>query len=97
MLNPETIMKTQNSRTHSEKSSKRSRRFLILLGSVLIFVLAISCETIHHIVVAPPQIPGATFIGSQECATCHEDETKAFKFAAHSRLQAKGKNTENRR
>jgi predicted CXXCH cytochrome family protein len=87
-------MKTQSPQDPSKTRSKRSSYFLILLGSIAVVIFAISCETINHIVIAPPQIPGATFIGAQECATCHEDIAKSFKTATHSRLQAKTDNAE---
>jgi DmsE family decaheme c-type cytochrome len=44
---------------------------------------------------APPSIPGATFVGSKSCVDCHEQITRDFKTADHARLQAKGKNAEN--
>jgi DmsE family decaheme c-type cytochrome len=43
-------------------------------------------------VVAPPQIPGATFVGSTSCAECHEHITKDFRTASHAQLQAPGSN-----
>ncbi|MHB8519461.1 MAG: cytochrome c3 family protein [Limisphaerales bacterium] len=39
---------------------------------------------------APPQIPGATFVGSKACEECHENITKGFKTADHARLQPRG-------
>ena len=41
---------------------------------------------------APPTIPGAEFVGSEECATCHEAIVKGFATATHSRLKAQGDN-----
>ena len=41
---------------------------------------------------APPGIPGATFVGSSTCAQCHENLVRDFRTADHSRLQAKGEN-----
>jgi len=55
----------------------------------------ISCETLPHAIMAPPSIPGATFVGSKACADCHEEIARDFKTADHSLLQAKGKNAEN--
>lgn len=42
--------------------------------------------------VAPPQIPGATFVGSGKCAQCHEEHTDMFHDATHAKLIAEGKN-----
>jgi predicted CXXCH cytochrome family protein len=55
-------------------------------------VAAISCGTVTRTVLAPPDIPGANYIGSAACADCHEKIVKDFKTAVHARLQAKGTN-----
>jgi predicted CXXCH cytochrome family protein len=52
----------------------------------------LSCATVSRTVVAPPQIPGATYVGSKSCSDCHEDITKGFDTATHARLQAHGPN-----
>ena len=52
----------------------------------------ISCATVKRTVVVPPQIPGATFIGSENCNQCHENITRDFKTATHARLRAAGPN-----
>ncbi len=68
-----------------------SRTVLLLL--VLIAVLIASCATMtDRVLLAPPSIPGAKFVGSESCEQCHEDKTKGFKTATHARLQAKGEN-----
>jgi predicted CXXCH cytochrome family protein len=41
---------------------------------------------------APPSIPGATFVGSSKCAQCHEDVSHSFHDATHAKLIAEGKN-----
>jgi predicted CXXCH cytochrome family protein len=55
----------------------------------------ISCGTLDHAIMAPPDIPGATFVGSKACADCHDEIARDFKTADHSKLQARGKNAEN--
>jgi DmsE family decaheme c-type cytochrome len=42
--------------------------------------------------VAPPSIAGAEFVGSEECATCHDVIVRDFRTATHARLQTKGDN-----
>ena len=59
-------------------------------GAALAVVL-ISCAT-NRTMLAPTSIPGATFVGSKECATCHEKLVRDFRTADHAKLQAKGKN-----
>lgn len=41
---------------------------------------------------APPDIPGAEFIGSESCEECHDTINRDFRTADHARLQAKGEN-----
>jgi len=70
----------------------RARRFLLLAGGLTLAVTLISCGTVNRAVVAPPQIPGAKYVGSKSCAECHENITRNFATATHSRLQANGAN-----
>jgi predicted CXXCH cytochrome family protein len=44
---------------------------------------------------APPQIAGATFVGSSECTQCHANVTHHFGSATHSRLISEGPNAKN--
>jgi predicted CXXCH cytochrome family protein len=62
-----------------------------LAGAASATVL-ISCGTLTRTVMAPPSIPGATYIGTAACADCHEDIVKDFRTASHARLQARGPN-----
>jgi predicted CXXCH cytochrome family protein len=55
-------------------------------------LILISCATTGRTLMAPPSIPGATFVGTEECAQCHEEIVRDFKTADHARLQAKGPN-----
>lgn len=49
-------------------------------------VLLISCSTIERVIVAPPEIPGATFVGNMACTDCHSNYTRAFPFSPHTRV-----------
>ncbi len=70
-------------------------RFGALIAALAgVAALAISCGTLTRTVVAPPTIPGATFVGSSACADCHEDIVKDFRFASHANLQARGENAQ---
>jgi predicted CXXCH cytochrome family protein len=77
-----------------QNKHQSSHRFLAILMAVVIAIVLISCATVNRIVLAPPQIPGATFVGTESCETCHEEVNKDFKSATHSRLMAPGKNAE---
>jgi hypothetical protein len=69
-------------------------RGLALSAGVLVLVLAvISCRTgDNYSVVALPNVPGATYIGSKECEQCHDTIYRDFATADHARLIAEGKN-----
>lgn len=68
------------------------RRVLLCCSVIGLAVIAISCATANRLILAPPQIPGATYVGSQSCVDCHEKITQEFITADHARLQAPGKN-----
>jgi predicted CXXCH cytochrome family protein len=71
------------------------RTTLLIVAAVLAAVLAISCGTVTRTVVAPPQIAGAQFVGSETCAQCHQDIARGFQSADHSRMKAPGENAKN--
>ncbi len=77
-------------RTAAGAHWKKAAVTLFGLGGALVLI---SCMTTTRTVVAPPQIPGAKFVGSETCAECHEAITKPFKMATHAVLQAKGTNS----
>ena len=72
----------------------RKKMLLITAGCAAFAAAMISCSTTRTIL-APPAIPGATFVGSKACADCHDVIARDFKTADHARLMAKGKNAEN--
>jgi predicted CXXCH cytochrome family protein len=48
--------------------------------------------TTSRTIMAPPSIPGATFVGAGKCSSCHEDVSHSFHDATHSKLIASGSN-----
>jgi predicted CXXCH cytochrome family protein len=69
------------------------KRWLALTGGVMIpLVAVISCSTVNRAVVQLPNVPGATYIGSDQCDLCHNDICKDFVTADHARLMARGTN-----
>lgn len=58
-------------------------------------LILISCGTGSQTLLAPPGIPGATFVGSEACEQCHDKITKGFATADHAKLKAKGENAKN--
>jgi predicted CXXCH cytochrome family protein len=71
----------------------RARVVAFLIAAALGIVL-VSCGTFTGTLLAPPQIPGATFAGSKSCEQCHQEIFKKFKTADHARLMAKGPNAQ---
>lgn len=68
-----------------------SQRRWLRFGSVIgLAVIAVSCATTSRLIMAPPQIAGANYLGSESCADCHEEITRGFMTADHARLQAPG-------
>jgi len=65
----------------------RKTVFFSLLAGCALLALAISCGTIDRVVMAPPLIPGAKYVGMDTCATCHEKVVKKFKLTQHARMQ----------
>jgi predicted CXXCH cytochrome family protein len=63
-----------------------SQCLLILGASSALAVLLISCVEVNRAVLAPPQIPGATYVGVEQCADCHGEKTRHFASATHARL-----------
>lgn len=75
----------------------RKRRWArtVIPGAVAVWAVAvISCTSVNRITVVPPSIPGATFVGSDDCSACHESVTRKFAGATHAKLQVHGGNAE---
>lgn len=66
------------------------KRAWIFAGAsvVLVSILLISCSTLERTVVAPPDVPGATFTGNASCADCHMNYTRVFAASPHGRVHA---------
>jgi len=69
------------------------KRWPALAGLVAVpLLIVISCSTVNRNVVQLPNYPGATYIGSDQCDTCHDNIYKDFATADHARLMAQGTN-----
>ena len=53
-------------------------------GAVCLGLL--SCSTMSRTIVAPPEIPGATYVGNRVCYDCHTNITRAFAASPHARV-----------
>ncbi len=75
---------------------RRIKSTLIFGGTAAWGLLLVSCVMVSRTtMMAPPQIPGATFVGSADCAQCHEGITSNFHDATHANLMAEGENAKN--
>ncbi len=72
--------------------SRWTKSTLIFGGAAIWGLLLVSCVTTSRTIVAPPSIPGASFVGSGKCSTCHDDISHGFHDATHSKLIASGTN-----
>lgn len=61
--------------------------FGALTGWSLLFL---ACTTTTRTIVSPVEIAGAEYVGSSECAMCHDDVVSGFKHATHFGLTKKG-------
>ena len=68
----------------------RWRSAALVAGAGVLLLAVISCSSISRQAVDLPDVPGAKYIGSQECEQCHDDITKSFPTADHARLIAAG-------
>jgi predicted CXXCH cytochrome family protein len=57
-----------------------------LLGAVLGGSFLVSCASFERTVLAPPEVPGASFVGNQACADCHQEYTRLFAGSPHARV-----------
>jgi predicted CXXCH cytochrome family protein len=72
----------------------RQYRWLAALGAV-VGLIAISlflnaCSSLHQTVLAPPDIPGASFVGNKACFGCHTNYVRSFNFSSHARVHLAG-------
>jgi len=58
----------------------------LVMGAGAAVLLVSSCSSVNDTMEAPPQIPGATFVGNKACADCHANITRVFPMSPHARL-----------
>ncbi len=89
------LNKSQAENGASRKRSIHHRRLFGVFYILAMTAVAYSCATVNRTVLAPPNIPGAQFVGSETCSQCHEPITRDFRTATHTRLKAPGDNAKN--
>ena len=68
---------------------------LFSLLATLVSLGVVSCANINRVELPPSQIPGATYVGSEACAQCHDEISHGFVSATHNHLKAPGENAKN--
>lgn len=81
---------TRGTRSNPQRRTLASLAVACAVGLTAFIVN--SCSGTTRTIVAPPQIAGAEFVGSEACEDCHEDITKNFHTATHANLVAAGEN-----
>jgi predicted CXXCH cytochrome family protein len=74
----------------------RARPHLLLAIVIALPTLAagllVSCSSLDRMVIAPPAVEGATFVGNKACFQCHSNYTRVFAASPHARLHFEGSN-----
>lgn len=68
------------------KTHVASGLIILVCAGIGIFIGACSMFEFSPVVMTPPSIPGASYLGSETCATCHEAQSKYFKLNDHSSI-----------
>ena len=64
----------------------KTKTSLLFGGIALWGLVLIGCVSVNRAILAPAKIPGATYVGTKECAQCHSDQTDHFKSASQAKL-----------
>jgi predicted CXXCH cytochrome family protein len=62
----------------------------VIIFCALITGLVVSCASVNRTVLAPPEIPGASYVGNKACFDCHTNITRVFAASPHGRLHFEG-------
>ena len=59
---------------------------MIFGGAAAWGLLLISCVAVNRTILAPPMIPGATFVGNKQCTECHAEHMEHFGTSTHAKV-----------
>lgn len=64
------------------------KKLIVVVAAIASCVFLSSCRDVEAIRKALElhTIPGATYVGSETCATCHEKQMREFKLSSHERV-----------
>lgn len=74
------------------RKTSRNTWVMLPVGVMILLLAVISCSTVHRSVVVLPNVPGASYVGSDQCSMCHYNISQGFATADHARLMAQGTN-----
>ena len=64
----------------------RLNRSTMIFGGIALWgILLVGCVVVERTIVAPPSIPGATYVGTKKCADCHDEKAAHFQGSTHAR------------
>ena len=84
---------TNSNRNRIEKSGKKQKpgpRILISVGIIAVALCIASCIQVSYTAFQPPAIPGAEFVGTEECTLCHDQLGLIFNDSPHANLMIGG-------
>jgi predicted CXXCH cytochrome family protein len=64
---------------------QKHKALACMVGAVSAITFS-SCVYVHPVVILPPKVAGAEFVGSEACSECHEALHERFEWATHARL-----------
>jgi predicted CXXCH cytochrome family protein len=67
-----------------ERQRRAGWAALLLLAGVLAVIS--SCGTVERTLVIAPQIPGASYVGNEQCYYCHTNYSRVFHGSVHFRV-----------
>lgn len=77
-------------------SFRTIKQRLLFIGIAAWGMLFVACTMVDRsppvALMSPPQIPGATFVGSESCAKCHSNISGNFHDATHAKIKLTGDN-----
>ncbi len=63
---------------------------VVAVGGLALGAILASCGTMPGSLVLPPAVEGATFVGNQACADCHNELVRGFASSPHARMHIEG-------
>ncbi len=70
----------------TKKTRVAGRVVIVLCIASGIFIGACSMFEYEPVVMIPPSIPGAEYVGPEACAECHQEETRYFELTDHASI-----------